>query len=286
MFNSFVTVFIIHLQSHEVFLFNKFDYFFAVVSWIFIPEITHVTHQTNVNGQELKSENEPEKDHTNSLAKKKSISVLDFVTLFDKDLWGHLVDVFLMLFLMSLAIIMYRSNYSILLREKYNTSHKTIGYITSLTTIVGVLASYTVGKIVKMYKEDLPRLYLHSSILLAICLVALAYSPNLYVLMFFLALMSVASAVARVCCRQIAMSRCHPDEIGVVTGMMATVTSVSRMMAPLLGGIAMDMSREGPELLGIVIVTFAVGYMVKNPPKYDHEEAVSIEKERLTKKLE
>ncbi|XP_014670117.1 PREDICTED: major facilitator superfamily domain-containing protein 9-like isoform X2 [Priapulus caudatus] len=267
--------------------------------WLCVPEITHRGHETKINGgpttdNSLHANNNKQPDDDAppcvpaAAAEEESASFSPrqlLSSLFDRDMWNALTDVFVLQFMLSLPLIMYRTNFSMLLREKYATSHRTNGYITSLTTIVGVAASFGAGRAVRLYGNDVARLYLHASALLAVCLVALAYAPNLHVLLFFLALLSISSAIARICSRQIVVSRCHADEIGGVTGMSGTVTSVARMVAPLLGGIAMDVALEGPELLGIAIVIVAVGYMLKYPPVYDHDKAAVAGANRLSKKL-
>ncbi|KAI1899864.1 hypothetical protein AGOR_G00066160 [Albula goreensis] len=77
------------------------------------------------------------------------------------DMW----DVFLVRLLMSVAIMLYYSNFSLALEERFDLRPKAAGYLISYSSALGALAGVLVGPASRLYGSDMAALLLHSSAL-------------------------------------------------------------------------------------------------------------------------
>ncbi len=189
---------------------------------------------------------------------------LAFLKDFKKIDWTHLWDIFLIRFLMGFAIMVYRTNFSLMLDFKYGVSSKTIGYIISYSGVIGTISGFLVGRLAGYYKDD-GKLLLHTSIIQVFTIAALTFAPSLWILVICLTPLSMANAVARVCVTNLTIQRGHGQETGVLLGLGASVLSIARMMTPALGGFAQEIHVSGPGILGTIVAAVGVGLMIAVP---------------------
>ncbi len=174
-----------------------------------------------------------------------------FLSTFAKIDWSNLWDVFLVRFLCGLGVLVYRSNFALMLDYKYEASSKVTGYITSFGAIVGTLAGFLMGHIAHLYKDQ-HRLYLHANILQFTAILIIAISPSLWILIVCIMPLAISTQVARVCSANILIERGHGQEKGALLGLGASVLSISRMLSPALGGFAQEYFLSGPAILGAI----------------------------------
>ena len=192
--------------------------------------------------KESKLEDKPTMEGFNPLEFFKSFKDID---------WKNLWDIFLVRFLCGFAVIVYRSNFSMMLSYKYEATAKTTGYIISFSGVIGTISGFFVGKIASYYKND-TKLLLHTAVLQFFALLGLTYSPSLELLVLSLIPLSLANAVARVTSTNLTIDRGYGQEIGALLGLGASTLSIARMLAPVLGGIAQELYISGPGLLGAI----------------------------------
>ena len=181
-------------------------------------------------------------------------SIRSQLSLFIKNLrsidWARLWDLFAARFLLGFAVIVYRSNFSLTLDARFQTTGKQIGYIISYASIIGTASGMIVGRIAGFYNND-RKLLLHCGVLQGASIALLTFSPSLWMLIAAMAPLSVANSIARVCVTNLTIARVRGDETGAVLGCGASVLSVARMMSPMLGGLAQEVHQTGPGLLGV-----------------------------------
>ncbi|KAL4233283.1 Sugar transporter [Mactra antiquata] len=178
--------------------------------------------------------------------------------------WRDLWDLYLVKFLLGASVIVFRSNSSLMLVEKYQTTPVINGYITSVSGIVSALIGFVTGSIAKYYNNN-AKLLLHLSILQVFTLLCLALSPNLIIFVLSLTPLSLVTTIARVAGTSLTLERGNEKEIGILMGFQQSCMSVARMLAPLIAGLIQEVSLSGPGLFGSLLSLLAVTVLVIRP---------------------
>ncbi|XP_077977888.1 major facilitator superfamily domain-containing protein 9-like [Glandiceps talaboti] len=186
-----------------------------------------------------------------------NLNPFTFFKTFRHILIGQL-DLFIIRFLVGFAVLIYRSNFTLMLEHEYGTSPKMNGYIISFGSAAGVLSGMLVGRVIEFYQHE-GKVLLHASILQFLVILALTFAPNIWVIMFLQAPLSFANALSRVTCSDLSIRRGRSTEIGAVIGLSQSVMSVARMITPAIGGIIQEFSYQGP---GILAANFALAGIV------------------------
>ncbi|XP_076059842.1 major facilitator superfamily domain-containing protein 9-like isoform X3 [Oratosquilla oratoria] len=206
----------------------------GVLCWFYLPEIENV-----------KKESTPKTEAEN---------LGGFFTFVKEINWDIFGEIFMIRFLLSFSALVYRSNFSLLIDQNFGASPKIIGYLISFQGIISALAGFSTGAVSRYYGNSKQELF-HSSVLLTTSLFLLTVAPSLTLLLLCLVPLCVGSAVIRVSTTSLIVSSCDPLQIGSVTGFSQSITSISRMMTPLIAGITQEISVYGPGLTG----TFSAG---------------------------
>ena len=169
--------------------------------------------------------------------------ILSSLNIFKGVRWWNMVDLIIVKFLASLSVIMFRSNLTIFLQERFNTDYTTLGKIMSFNGIAAALAAATCGYISRLYSSP-TRQMTHLLVLLALSLLAATCAPNLLVLVAMIIPQTIATSNLRICTLNSFLERVSEDEKGHVIGMGYSITSVSRMLAPSFVGVAQERSSQ------------------------------------------
>lgn len=164
------------------------------------------------------------------------------------DLWS----IFLTRFLVGFSFLLLRTNYTRLLIENFNTSPRTNGYVISVSSIMGTISGFYVGKISHFCGGDAKSIF-PMTVLLFVGVCGLMAAPNLLVFSVFQAPLSVCSAVLRVAFLSVMLQHVHPSDAGALMGLAQSLTSISRTITPFLSGLLLEISPKGP-ILGSVII--------------------------------
>ncbi|MPC18134.1 Major facilitator superfamily domain-containing protein 9 [Portunus trituberculatus] len=163
--------------------------------------------------------------------------------------WSIFWDVFLVRFFLSFSSLVYRSNFSLLVKENFGASPRVIGYLISFQGIISATAGFLTGRVSKLYQNSSQELF-HSSILLCFALLGLTIAPSLPFLLMCLVPLCISTAVIRVSSTAVTIGRCKPSQVGSITGFGQSIASVARMITPLVAGAAQQASLYGPGLIG------------------------------------
>lgn len=228
----------------------------SVLVWLLLPECHTKTSSTN--------EKQTENSHHGKSAMDSGFHPLAFVRSFQEISWTNLWDIFLVRMCMGLAIMVYRSNFAMLLDYRYEASPKMIGYVISYSGFVGMISGFFIGRIAQFYKND-ARLLMHAGILQFATLALITWAPSLMLLVICLTPLSIANSVSRVCAVNITIERGQGQQTGALLGLGASVMSISRMLSPALGGVAQQLHVSGPGLMGSFFAGAAVAVLVVVP---------------------
>ncbi|NXN16193.1 MFSD9 protein, partial [Indicator maculatus] len=180
------------------------------------------------------------------------------------DLW----DIFLVRLLMSVAILLYYSNFTLALEERFGVKPLFAGYLMSYSSALGVLAGCLLGPITRLYQHNTYRLLLHSSTLT--CALILLYTSALSIWMVILSstFLAFSTTISRTCIIDLELTIGGNEASGTLLGVGQSVTSVGRIVAPLLSGITQEFSPCGPPSLGVGLALVAILVMNANKQKY------------------
>ena len=186
---------------------------------------------------------------------------------------SSVIDLLLIRFIMGLAMMIFRSNFSAMLEFRYNTTPKSNGYIISYNGLVSGFSGILVGKISKLYKSD-AKMLLHFSVLLAMSMLCITFSPDIWVLVLFITPLAISSAVSRVCVTNITFRQGKEDEKGVLLGLGNSLLSFGRMLSPLIGGLAQEYSIYGSGLAAVVTAVVGISVQLISPQDKDHKKKI------------
>ncbi|XP_033122409.1 major facilitator superfamily domain-containing protein 9-like isoform X1 [Anneissia japonica] len=199
-----------------------------------------------------------------------SIKVKNFFATFKK-IAKTQPDLFAIRFLSGLSMMLFRSNFTLLLEQRFETTPKINGWIISYGSLISTLSGMMVGRVVFYYK-DIARLLRHSSTGTTIALICMTLSPSLTWFVVFSTCLSVFNAIARVCAVDIGIQRGGLSDTGSLLGLTQSVMSVSRAMAPLLSGMAMEYSTYCPSIIATILAASGIALQVAYPQHYHLSE--------------
>ncbi|XP_051938221.1 major facilitator superfamily domain-containing protein 9 isoform X2 [Hippocampus zosterae] len=147
------------------------------------------------------------------------------------DMW----DLFLVRLLMAVAIMLYYSNFSLAMEERFSLKPKMTGYLISYSSTLGALAGF-----------------------LGVWQVLLTST-------FF----AISTTVGRTSITDLELRRGGARASGTLIGAGQSVTAMGRVLAPLLSGVTQEFSPCGPPSLGVLLSLVAVGVLLVRIPKWN-----------------
>ncbi|XP_051998788.1 major facilitator superfamily domain-containing protein 9-like [Xyrauchen texanus] len=181
------------------------------------------------------------------------------------DMW----DVFLVRLLMAIAIMLYYSNFSLAMEERFQLKPKVTGYLISYSSTLGALAGCLVGPVTHLYGNKMPALLLHSTMLTCTLIFLYTTAPNVWQVLLTSTFFAISTTIGRTCITDLELQRGGAQSSGTLIGAGQSVTAVGRVLAPLLSGLAQEFSPCGPPSLGVLLALAAVGLLLVRTPKWD-----------------
>uniref|UniRef100_A0A3Q4BVZ1 Major facilitator superfamily (MFS) profile domain-containing protein n=1 Tax=Mola mola TaxID=94237 RepID=A0A3Q4BVZ1_MOLML len=180
-------------------------------------------------------------------------------------------DLFLVRLLMAIAIMLYYSNFSLALEERFSLRPKVTGYLISYSSTLGALAGFLVGPVTKLYGNNMPTLLLHSTVLTCSLIFMYAAAPSVWQVVLTSTFFTISTTIGRTCITDLELQRGGVRASGTLIGAGQSVTSVGRIVAPLLSGLTQEFSPCGPPSLGVILALSAVGLLLIRIPKWDRK---------------
>ncbi|KAL4694469.1 hypothetical protein H8957_002438 [Semnopithecus entellus] len=181
-------------------------------------------------------------------------------------LFSEMWDIFLVRLLMAVAVMLYYSNFVLALEERFGVRPKVTGYLISYSSILGAVAGLALGPILRLYKHNSQALLLHSSMLTCTLLLLYSLAPTMGAVVLSSTLLSFSTAIGRTCITDLQLTVGGAQASGTLIGVGQSVTAVGRIIAPLLSGVAQEVSPCGPPGLGAALALVAIFIMSLNKP--------------------
>lgn len=190
------------------------------------------------------------------------------------DMW----DLFLVRLFMAIAIMLYYSNFSLAMEERFLLKPKVTGYLISYSSTLGALAGFLVGPVTQLYGNNMPVLLLHSSILTCSLILLYAAAPSVWQVLLSSTFFAISTTIGRTCITDLELQRGGVQASGTLIGAGQSVTSVGRIAAPLLSGLAQEFSPCGPPSMGVILAFAAVVLLLIRIPKWDKRGLTKVAK--------
>ncbi|XP_062312575.1 major facilitator superfamily domain-containing protein 9 [Osmerus eperlanus] len=181
------------------------------------------------------------------------------------DMW----DLFLVRLLMAVAIMLYYSNFSLAMEERFSMRPKVTGYLISYSSTLGALAGCLVGPVTQLYGNNMSALLLHSTVLTCCLILLYAAAASVWSVVLSSTFFAISTTIGRTCITDLELRRGGTHASGTLIGAGQSVTAVGRVLAPLLSGLAQEFSPCGPPSLGVGLALAAVALLLVRIPKWD-----------------
>ena len=186
-------------------------------------------------------------------------------TVASSDMW----DLFLVRLLMAVAIMLYYSNFSLAMEERFSMRPKVTGYLISYSSTLGALAGCLVGPLTQLYGNNTPALLLHSTVLTCCLILLYAAAASVWSVVLSSTFFAISTTIGRTCITDLELRRGGTHASGTLIGAGQSVTAVGRVLAPLLSGLAQEFSPCGPPSLGVGLAMAAVALLLVRIRKWD-----------------
>lgn len=191
------------------------------------------------------------------------------------DMW----DIFLVRLLMSVAVMLYYSNFVLAIEERFGVKPKLTGYLISYGSTLGALAGFLVGTITRLYQHNTYTILLHSSVLTCTLILLYSLALSIWTVILSSTFLAFSTTVGRTCITDLELTLGGNHASGTLIGIGQSVTSVGRIIVPLLSGIAQEFSPCGPPTVGVGLGLMAVLIMVMNKSQYSSARNIKLNSE-------
>jgi DHA1 family tetracycline resistance protein-like MFS transporter len=139
-------------------------------------------------------------------------------------------------FFFALAFSMFSTIFALYGEYRFNLNPQNIGYILAYVGFLSVLVQGAlVGKLTQIYPDR--TLIFLSTLLLAFALIAWAFAPSMVVLLLALIPIAMSGGVLNTVINSAISKSVPAPQIGGTLGLSSSLESLSRVLAPSLGGI-------------------------------------------------
>ncbi len=164
-------------------------------------------------------------------------------------------------FFFGLAFSMFQTIFALYTQYRFNLTVEQTAYI---LTYVGVLSVLTqgvlIGRLTKRFPEN--TLILFSTMVMALSLLGWAFSPSVLTLLIILLPTAVSGGVLNTVINSAATKTVAPSEIGGILGISSSLESITRVIAPSLGGLMLGrLGTSAPGVFGFAILALLVSYI-------------------------
>lgn len=135
------------------------------------------------------------------------------------------------------------------------------GYLLAYVGLIVVLVQgVAIGRLTKRFPEN--RLILWSTAIVAVCLLAWAFTPSVLVLLLVLAPLSAASGVLNTVINSAITKSVYYEEVGGALGVSAAIESLTRAIAPAVGGLLLGaLGTWAPGVIGALLMAWVVSFV-------------------------
>lgn len=139
-------------------------------------------------------------------------------------------------FIFGLAFSFFTTIFALYAQYRLGLGARATGFILTYVGVLSVLVQgVVVGRLSKKFKEN--KLILASALLMAGSLLAWAFTPNVDILLIVIAPLAFAGGILNTIINTALTKAVYPEEVGGTLGLSTSLESLTRVIAPSLGGL-------------------------------------------------
>ena len=194
------------------------------------------------------------------------LSVSELVRAMKRPRFGPLLHVRLFY---GVAFAMFTGVFALYALYRLQLDSTQTGYILAYFGVLIVLVQgVAIGRLAKRFPES--RLILVATAILAVSLLAWAFTPSVLVLLIVAVPLAFASGVLNTVINSSITKSVYPEEVGGALGVSTSIESLTRIIGPVAGAFLLDvLGPWAPGVLGALIMAWLVSYVwrriVANP---------------------
>ena len=196
---------------------------------------------------------------------KRSHPLKGLTTAFAKPIAGPILS---SIIVFSLSMSMFESVFSLFAKQRLALSAQSTGFILAYVgVLVAAIQGGGMGALTKRFRENV--LVRFALITLTLSYIGWALSPNVVVLMIILVPLSLSSGILSTLLRSSLSKSVPATETGEIMGISAALESITRIVAPALGGwLIGSLSSTAPGLLSALLLGVLTVYLITLQKKH------------------
>ncbi|TKR57851.1 hypothetical protein L596_030496 [Steinernema carpocapsae] len=167
--------------------------------------------------------------------------------------WNKFRTIFSIRLLVTFVMILYRSNFNWFIKERFEADTTLQGYLISWQGLTQFLISFNIGAVVTFIGIPMGRLLYLNCFAFALVFLGLSFSTSFWIYTLFLTTLNILSCICRVLVIEIAITKCKGENVGIVLGVVSSLSSMSRALAPMCGGFLFDFHYILPSLFSAFV---------------------------------
>jgi DHA1 family tetracycline resistance protein-like MFS transporter len=160
-----------------------------------------------------------------------------------------------------LASGIFQSIFSLYAKERLGLSAQVTAYVLGYVgMLVVIVQGGLIGRLTARYTES--NLIFAAVSLMTVSLLAWAATPSLLVLLIVLIPLSLATGILNTVLSSALTKAVHPEEVGGTLGLSTSLDSLTRVLAPSLGGVLLQrLGPWAPGLFGAILMAWLVSFV-------------------------
>lgn len=160
--------------------------------------------------------------------------------------WAKHQKIFILKFIYVFSLSFYFSNFSMVLKERYGMTPKSVGYMISFQSLIGSGTGLLSSQIQHIYEWRYPPQkaasvqIVHCFVAMTVALVGMSYVNSTVALLIWLIPLASGAALLRTLLTELLVQKASPKERGSLLGAAHSFSAMSRLCTPLIGGLAAD----------------------------------------------
>ena len=157
-------------------------------------------------------------------------------------------------FFFAIAFSMFTSVFALYGLYKFNLNEQTTGYVLAYVGVLSVIVQgFLIGRLTARFKE--PILIFWAIAIMSISLIGWSLAPSIPFLLVILIPIAFSGGVFNTVINSSISKAVHPDEVGGMLGIGASLESATRVISPILGGILLQQFGAGAPGIFCAVVT-------------------------------
>ncbi len=163
-------------------------------------------------------------------------------------------------FFFGLAFSTFQTIFALYAQYRLGLDARATGFILTYVGMLSVIVQgFAVGRLNQRFKEN--QLILASSLIMAASLLAWAFTPNVVTLLIVMAPLAFAGGTLNTILNSALTKVVYPEEVGGTLGLSTSLESLTRVIAPSLGGFLLgQVGTWSPGLLAALIMGWVSGF--------------------------